>query len=53
MKNPLSDEMVEIRSVGSVNVKHDVPKFVLYEHQRKAMECLDRINKIQSHGGKR
>ena len=48
MKNQSSVEMVESKSSGSVNVKHDAPKFVPYEHQTKAMECLDRINKLPS-----
>ena len=29
-------------------MKHDAPKFVPSEHHDKAMECLDRINKLPS-----
>ena len=48
MKNPSSEELVELKSAGVVHVKHEALRFMPYEHQSRAMECLDRINKLSS-----
>ena len=48
MKNPSSVEMADNKSSGIVKISHEAPKFVPYEHQTKAMACLDRINKLPS-----
>ncbi len=48
MKNPSSSRMVASKSAGTVKVCHAAPNISFYEHQNKAMACLDRLNALPS-----
>ena len=48
MKNATSEETFTIKSAGTINANHKAPNIAFYDHQVKAMECLDRINKLPS-----
>lgn len=43
-----SQEMASVSSSGTVFARPGTPRISFYEHQTKAMECLDRINELPS-----
>ncbi len=48
MKNPSSEETVTSKSAGTINAKPKAPNISFYDHQTKAMACLDRLNERPS-----
>lgn len=46
--NSLPQETFAVSSSGTISVRHDAPTTNFYEHQTKAMACLDRINELSS-----
>lgn len=48
MKSTKSKEMVAVSASGTINARCDTPAISFYEHQTKAMACLDRINALPS-----
>ena len=48
MNDPQSKEMMPVPASGTIFARHDTPTISFYEHQTKAMECLDSINALPS-----
>ena len=45
----MEDTFVEVKSNGTVSAKQGSNRRTPYEHQRKAMECLDIIDKLDDY----
>lgn len=48
MRSAKSQETIAVSSSGTILARHEAPATTFYEHQTKAMACLDRINALPS-----